>query len=180
MSSTPAVLIRRGYLRFAQLQEHLAALAIAWPDLVRLERIGSTSAGRPLYVVVVGRDPERTRPALWMDANMHANELLGTNVALAFVDDLLALHAGDNRHSLSAAVVAKAKDALVYVMPTLSPDGAEAIFADGRFVRSSPSTTVRPRDHTGDRSTSTATARYAACAASIPAGVLSNQKMSRA
>lgn len=138
MSSTPAVLIRRGYLRFAQLQEHLAALAIAWPDLVRLERIGSTSAGRPLYVVVVGRDPERTRPALWMDANMHANELLGTNVALAFVDDLLALHAGDNRHSLSAAVVAKAKDALVYVMPTLSPDGAEAIFADGRFVRSSP------------------------------------------
>ena len=34
MSSTPAVLIRRGYLRFAQLQEHLAALAIAWPDCV--------------------------------------------------------------------------------------------------------------------------------------------------
>ncbi|MDP2345876.1 MAG: M14 family metallopeptidase [Deltaproteobacteria bacterium] len=129
---------RRRYLRFADLQEHLKGLALRHPDLVRVERIGSSSEGRPLYVVVVGTDPERERPALWIDANMHANELIGTNVGLAFVDDLLALHAGENRHGLSAAVMEKAKDALVYVMPTMSPDGAEAIFEDGRFVRSSP------------------------------------------
>ncbi len=129
--------LRRRYLRFAELQQHLKELAATYPDLVRVERIGSSTAGRPLYVVVVGREPERARPALWIDANMHANELLGTNVALAFVDDLLALHAGDNRHALSNAVVERAKDALVYVMPTMSPDGAEAIADDGRFVRSS-------------------------------------------
>jgi hypothetical protein len=129
---------RQSYLRFADLQQHLKSLADAHPDLVRIERIGSSGEGRPLYVVVVGRDPDRARPALWIDANMHAGELVGENVALAFVDDLVALHRGDDRHGLSAAVVARAKDALVYVMPCMSPDGAEAVHDDGRFVRSSP------------------------------------------
>ncbi len=139
---------RRQYLRFADLQEHLKALAESNRDLVRIERIGSSTAGRPLYVICVGQEPERARPALWLDANMHANEVVGTNVALGFVDDLLALHRGDNRHGLSAAVVEKAKAALVYVLPTMSPDGAEAIHDDGRFVRSSPdnaSKTHKPR-----------------------------------
>lgn len=140
--------VRRRYLRFTELQQHLKALVERRPDLVRLERIGSSAEGRPLYVVVVGRDPDRTRPALWIDANMHANELVGTNTALAFIDDLLSLHDGDNVHGLSAAVVDKAREALVYVMPTMAPDGAEAIFDDGRFVRSSPvddKATSRPR-----------------------------------
>lgn len=129
---------RRQYLRYADLQQHLKTLAETEKDFVRLHRIGSSSEGRPLYVIAVGKDPDRARPAMWIDANMHANEVIGTNVALAFVDDLVALHKGDNRHGLSAAVVDKAKAALVYVMPTMSPDGAEAIHENARFVRSSP------------------------------------------
>jgi len=58
---------------------------------------------------------------------MHAGEVVGTNVALAFVDDLLALHAGEVRHGLSPAVAAAAREALVIVAPSLSPDGAEAM-----------------------------------------------------
>lgn len=129
---------RSTYLRFADLQLHLKALAEQHKDLVRVLRIGTSAEGRPLYVVVVGRDPDRARPALWIDANMHSNEVIGTNVALGFIDDLLALHRGENSHNLSHAVAARAKDALVYVMPNMSPDGSEAIHDDGRFVRSSP------------------------------------------
>lgn len=139
---------RRDYLRYADLQAHLAGLAAKHPDLVRLERIGSSSAGRPLYAIIVGVEPDRLRPALWVDANMHASELLGTNVALNFVDDLLALHAGENRHQLSAPVVQAALAALVYVVPTMSPDGMEAVHETGQFVRSSPLNerqTKRPR-----------------------------------
>jgi murein tripeptide amidase MpaA len=130
--------VRRRYVRYAEQQQLLQQLVQRHPDLVRLQRIGSSAQGRPLYVVIVGRDPDRARPALWIDANMHAGEFVGTNVALAFVDDLLALHAGDNRHGLSEAVAAAAKEALIIVAPSLSPDGAEAVHETGRFVRSSP------------------------------------------
>ena len=144
-SSLPA---RQRYWRYAELLVWLRGLAAMHPDLVRVERFGSSGEGRPLYVVIVGKEPERRRPALWIDANMHASELIGTTVATSFVEDLLALHAGDNRHGLSAAVVAAAKEALVYVVPTMSPDGMEAVHETGRFVRSSPANdrlTSRPR-----------------------------------
>jgi hypothetical protein len=133
---------RRAYWRYADLQRWLAHLGETEKELVRVERFGSSAEGRPLYLVKVGRDPDRARPALWVDANMHASELVGVNVAVCFVDDLLALHRGDNRHGLSAMATAKALQALVYVVPTLSPDGLEAVSEDGRFVRSSP---VPPR-----------------------------------
>lgn len=120
------------------MQRWLQQLQANEPSLVRVVRYGSSAEGRPLYVVKVGMEPDRDRPALWIDANMHGNELVGTNVAVAFVDDLLALHRGENRRGLSAMAAARAKEALVYVVPTLSPDGLEAISEDGRFVRSSP------------------------------------------
>lgn len=129
---------RRSYWRYADLQRWLAHLGETARDVVRVERFGSSAEGRPLYVVKVGRDPDRARPALWVDANMHASELVGINVAVCFVDDLLALHRGENPRGLSGPAVAMARDALVYVVPTLSPDGMEAVSDDGRFVRSSP------------------------------------------
>ena len=64
--------VRRRYLRYGEQQALLQQWAARHPDLVRVERIGSSAEGRPLYVVVVGRDPDRARPALWIDANMHA------------------------------------------------------------------------------------------------------------
>jgi hypothetical protein len=140
---------RHHYWRFAQLQHWLRQIADDNADIVRVERYGSSAEGRPLYVVVVGRDPERARPALWVDANMHSSELVGVQVAVAFVNDLIALHRGTLvDHGLSNAVLSAAKEALVYVVPTLSPDGLEAVMEDGRFVRSSPQGpehTRRPR-----------------------------------
>lgn len=139
---------RRVYWRYAELLVWLRTIADQHKDLVRVERFGSSHEGRPLYVVIVGVHNDRPRPALWIDANMHSSELIGINVAVNFVDDLIALHRGDNRHTLSAAVAAAAREALVYVVPTMSPDGLEAVHDDGRFVRSSPANekkTSRPR-----------------------------------
>ena len=99
---------RRVYWRYAELLSWLRALAHDHTDLVRIERFGSSHEGRPLYVVIVGVHNDRPRPALWIDANMHSSELIGINVAVNFVDDLVALHKGGNRHGLSAAVAAAA------------------------------------------------------------------------
>ena len=53
-----------------------------FPELVRLESLGQTPEGRELWLAVVGVEPERIRPALWVDGNMHAAELCGSRPEL--------------------------------------------------------------------------------------------------
>ena len=130
---------RDGYLDHAQLTSTLEAWAAKHAAFCRLLSIGKTAEDRDLWVLVVGKEPDRVRPALWVDGNMHAMELTGSSVALAFAEELLAFHASG---ALPSGVPSSTRDALedslVYVMPRMSPDGAEAVLKTGRFVRSSP------------------------------------------
>ena len=128
---------RSAYLDFAALERQLAAWQARFPELVRLEVLGHSPEGRPIRAAIVGRDPERVRPSVWVDANMHATEFSGTNVALGIVEDVLALHQGEAL-GLSAPEVERLLDVLFVVVPRMSPDGAEAVLTTGRYVRSSP------------------------------------------
>src|SRR4051812_13316315 len=129
---------RDDYLDYAALTSLLQSWAQAHPDLVRLRSIGKSGEGRELWLLVVGKNPDEPRPALWIDGNMHAMELTGSSLALAFAEDLLTIHAGKNPRALSAPVLEAARDALVYILPRMSPDGAEAVLKTGRYVRSVP------------------------------------------
>lgn len=142
---------RGGYLDYAELTEQLELWAQRHPDLVRLQSLGKTPEGRQLWVATVGPEPDRLRPALWLDANMHASELCGSSVALSLIDDLLELHASPDPAPLGlpASIAEVAREVLFYVMPRISPDGAEAVLKTGRPLRSVPRDerhqTPRPR-----------------------------------
>ena len=130
---------REQFLTHQQLTTQLRAWADAFPDIAHLESIGTSPQGRELWVMTVGRDPERPRPAVWVDGNMHAAELSGTNVALAIIEALLVLHGIEPNGAAVARPMAEAvRDTLVHVMPRMSPDGAEAVLTTGRYVRSVP------------------------------------------
>lgn len=130
---------RQRFVDFADLTEQLRAWSRAFPELCELTSIGTSSEGRELWVLTIGRDRGRTRPAVWVDGNMHASELTGSSVALAIAEDVLALHLGaGDVYGLSAAARERLDDVLFYVMPRMSPDGAEEVLATGRYVRSSP------------------------------------------
>ena len=127
---------REQYLDHAQITAQLKGWAEAFPDLVRLESIGESPEGRELWVLTLGPDPERARPAAWIDGNMHASELAGSSVALAAAEAVLGAHLGEGE--LPEAVRAVIRDTLVHVMPRVSPDGAEAVLKTRRYVRSVP------------------------------------------
>jgi hypothetical protein len=129
---------RHQYLDYAELTAQLRAWADAFPTLARLESIGRSAEGRELWLLVVGHEPERLRPALWIDGNMHAMELAGSSCALGFAEDLLRLHVEGAALELSEGVQQALAKSLVYVLPRMSPDGAEAVLKTGRFVRSTP------------------------------------------
>ena len=136
---------RTSYLDYAELTEQLRAWAKAHPDFVKLASLGKSAEGRDIPLVTLGRAPDEMRPAIWVDGNMHATELCGSSVALAIAEDVIALHRNqDSRLPTHMAEVLR--DALFYVVPRMSPDGAEAVLKHGRYVRSSP---VDKRLHKG-------------------------------
>src|SRR4051812_26234916 len=78
-----ASMFRQKYLDYRELNEQLLAWAEAHPDFVRLTSIGQSAEGRDIPLLIIGRDPDEARPAVWVDGNMHATELCGSSVALA-------------------------------------------------------------------------------------------------
>jgi len=128
---------RSEYLDHDQLTAQLHDWAEAHPEFVRLTSLGATPQGREIWVLTVGREPDRLRPALWVDGNMHAVELCGSSVCLAFAASLIRMHGGDGL-DLPAHVADVLRDSLVYILPRMSPDGAERVLKDGAYVRSVP------------------------------------------
>ncbi|MBP8809103.1 MAG: peptidase M14 [Kofleriaceae bacterium] len=129
---------RAAYLDHAELTAQLKAWHAAFPDLTRLTSLGTTPEGRELWLLTIGVDPDRVRPTAWVDGNMHASELAGSSVALAIAEDFLAVHVDPARLDLSPAVLARLREVRLFVLPRMSPDGAEAVLTTGRFVRSVP------------------------------------------
>jgi hypothetical protein len=131
---------RNSYLTYDALMAQLRTWADAHPTFVRLTSLGTTAEGRDIPLLTVGPEPDRRRPSVWVDANMHASEVAGTSVVLAIAEDLIALH--DGRKGAALAALGTARDSLAGVLfflcPRMSPDGAERVLTDARWVRSLP------------------------------------------
>ncbi len=140
---------RASYLDHDELTAQVRAWADAFPDLCRLRSLGESLEGRPLWHLTIGPDPDRLRPAVWVDGNMHASELAGSSVALALAEDALRLHLApaEELHRLGPHLCDRLRRVLFYVLPRISPDGAECVLKTGRYVRSAPRDRRANRQH---------------------------------
>ncbi len=132
---------RDRYLPYEDLTRQVRAWAEAFPGVVRLSSIGATPEGRELWLLTIGPEPDRARPSAWVDGNMHASELAGSSVALAIAEDAIRAHVAPRAplHDLPPHLLdVVRRDALLYVLPRMSPDGAERVLLTGAWVRSNP------------------------------------------
>jgi hypothetical protein len=131
---------RSSYLRFDDIAAQLRAWADAFPEVCEVRAIGKSVDGRELLLLVIGRDRDRAKPSVWVDGNMHAQELCGSSVALAIAEDVLALHLDPSSsvRELPSHVASILRDVTFFVLPRMCPDGAEAVLTTGRYVRSNP------------------------------------------
>lgn len=101
---------------YEEITEILKSAADARPDRVRLSTLATTPEGRAVLMATV-TDFTRAdikKGGYYMQAGVHANEALGTHVALGLIDELLT-----GRHD---ALLAKVE---FYIVPRMNVDGTE-------------------------------------------------------
>ncbi|MBN1345669.1 MAG: hypothetical protein JXQ73_23455 [Phycisphaerae bacterium] len=121
----------KDFFTFAQTERFLHGLAQARPDLCRLETIGYSRQGRPLYMLTItefATGPSRDKPAYLVHGNIHATELAGTHASLMTARQLLADHGPRGRGLLSRVVF--------HIVPRINPDGAEFAMTTSGAIRS--------------------------------------------
>jgi len=124
------------FLRYDELVAWLDELADSHPELVSIETYGESHQGRDLLLATV-TDPSTgthdTKPAHWVDANIHSVELTASVAACRLLQHLV-----DGFDNGDEQVVRALRTRTFYVVPRVNPDGAEWALADEpRFRRSS-------------------------------------------
>ncbi|HEX6785914.1 MAG TPA: M14 family metallopeptidase [Acidimicrobiales bacterium] len=123
------------FLRYDELTAELQAMAAGHADLLEVESIGRSYEGRDLWLATVtdrATGAHDTKPAHWVDANIHATEVTGSVAALHLLHHLVTGFGHDE------AVTRALRTRTFYVVPRVNPDGAELALADHpRLLRSS-------------------------------------------
>jgi len=134
------------YRDYDELLDAVRQIAARSPDLVRIEEIGKSALGRPMVVAIVNNPstgPEASKPAMWIDGNIHGNEVQGAE-AVAY----LAWYLLENSES-NAEVAALLERASFHLLPMVNPDGRARWFAEAHNASSSR-TGAKPTDDDDD------------------------------
>jgi len=128
------------YLNHDDLTAELRTLADGSAS-ARLSSVGTTLAGRDIWLVELGTasgPPLDERPGLLVVGNLEGDHVVGSSHAVEIV-----------RHLLSGAEGTREvlDEQVVYVIPRLNPDAAEAMFDDVRWSRMG---NARPFDDDND------------------------------
>lgn len=124
------------YYTYEQVNEALRALNQAYPEMTRLDLVGKSDEGREIYSLVVHNPAtgnEHDKPGVYVDGNIHGNEIQAGEVALYLLNYLLTKY--DSNDNIREIVDRN----VFYVMPVLNVDGRYHFFADANTPSSNRS-----------------------------------------
>jgi hypothetical protein len=134
------------YYSYGMAVEALKKLNKAYPQLTKLEEVGKSEEGRSIYCMTVNNPKtgkELDKPGIYVDGNIHGNEIQATEVALYLLDYLL-VNYGKNKE-LTRLVDTKC----FYVVPMVNVDGRHHFLEDS-YNRNGSRSLRRPRDDDRD------------------------------
>lgn len=125
------------YLKYDEMVSFLRSWEERRPDLMELVSAGKSYANRDIWVAIITNKStgnHSLKPAIYIDGNHHAGEVTGSAVCLYTVDYLL------KNHGIDPEITRLLDFASFYIVPRVSPDGAELYLSTPYMLRSS----VRP------------------------------------
>ncbi len=135
------------YYTYDMVIEALQSLNKAYPALTRLDLLGKSEEGRPVYCLTVNNPKtgaELDKPAIYVDGNIHGNEIQAGEVALYLLDFLLGAY-GRNEE-----ITRLVDTRCFYVIPVVNADGRHHFFADANTPSDNRSLRVpKDDDHDG-------------------------------
>ena len=148
MSSTPGIWVAGSseyrpdrYYRYDHLTELLYRWAGKHPDLLTIESIGTSFEGRDIWALTLtdqATGAHDTKPAYFVDANIHAGEVTGVATVLWLLNHILT-------HAKTDETIRRLlAETTTYLIPAINVDGMERILTgQPGDIRSS----VRPFPH---------------------------------
>lgn len=134
------------YYTYEMVVEALKSLNKAYPHLTKLDMIGKSDEGREIYAITVNNPktgPELDKPAIYVDGNIHGNEIQAGEVALYLLNYLL------TNYGKNDEVTKLVDKKCFYVIPVVNVDGRVHFFKDPN-TSSSNRSLRRPKDDDRD------------------------------
>ena len=122
------------FYRYQEITEILEGYVRDYPELARLEAIGTTPQGRKIWVITVtdrSTGSPEDKPAFYGEGNIHAGEVTGC-MALMYLLDVIFTNLSD------PYIADMLKKYTIYICPRVSPDGSEHYLTTPDYVRSAP------------------------------------------
>jgi hypothetical protein len=130
----------------AGIMEIARRLAAGHPDRIKVGSIGRSTQGRDMVLLTVTNfdtgNPDR-KPAMYIDGNIHSNEIQGSEFSL-----YTAWYLAEMADRVPA-VDSLLDQYTLYIVPTINPDARDH-FMHRPNTASSPRTGLAPRDNDGD------------------------------
>ncbi|CAK9813043.1 Carboxypeptidase A4 [Anthophora plagiata] len=117
------------YHRYGEIVRYLEYLALRYPKMVELITIGHSFEDQPIKMIKISTGPNKegeTKPAIWIDAGMHAREWIGSAVATYIASQLV-------EKNTSYAKLLDNADWMI--LPVANPDGYEFTHTGDRLWR---------------------------------------------
>lgn len=130
LSQTPA-----NYSNFSQQTARLNALAKSYPQYAQLRSLTKTTGGKDIWQLTVGSGNMDSKPALLIVGGVEGRQLLGTELAIGFAEELL-------KSSGTDSIKALLNKTTFYIFPNMSPDAMEQYFSSLRYERQGNATST--------------------------------------
>ena len=120
------------YYDWEEMEQALRALEKAYPKFLKLGSIGKSYLGRELWYMTINNPDtggEMSKCAMYMDANIHGNEVQGGEIGLYTIWYLM------ENYNFNDGIKQLVDERVFYIFPSVNPDGRDMWLHHGASAR---------------------------------------------
>ena len=110
------------WLDHAEIGERLRLMQRTWPEFLSLQSLGDSYGGREMWLMTIhnpSTGPEMGKAAMFVEANVHGNEIQGAEVTLYTIWYLM------ENYGRIDEVTRLVDERVFYILPSVNPDGRD-------------------------------------------------------